>query len=119
MIAERNAPAGSGVYRQLKLMRSFHTLLVLLIAVGAASAQQYTIATVAGTGASPGWSGDAGPALSAQFSNPLRVAVDANGNLFITDYSNQSIRRVDAATHIVTTIAGNGTFGFSGDGSGG
>jgi uncharacterized protein (TIGR03437 family) len=100
-------------------MKSFHTLLVLLMAGGAASAQQYNIATVAGTGGSPGWSGDSGPALSAQFTNPLRVAVDAKGNLFITDYSNQSVRRVDAATDIVTTIAGNGTFGFSGDGNSG
>jgi uncharacterized protein (TIGR03437 family) len=100
-------------------MKSFHTLFLLMLAGGAAPAQQYTIATVAGTGASPGWSGDSGPALSAQFSNPLRVTVDSHGNLFVTDYSNQSIRRVDAGTNIVTTIAGNGTFGFSGDGSSG
>ncbi len=104
------------VYQPLKLMKSFNILFVLLMAGGAASAQQYMIATVAGIGGSPGWSGDTGPALSAQFTNPLRVTVDAAGNLFITDYTNQSVRRVDATTQIVTTIAGNGSFGFSGDG---
>jgi uncharacterized protein (TIGR03437 family) len=71
---------------------------------------------VAGLGGSPGWSGDSGPALDAQFTNPLRVALDAQGDLYITDYSNQSVRRVDANTDIVTTVAGNGSFGYSGDG---
>jgi uncharacterized protein (TIGR03437 family) len=97
-------------------MKSFYILFVLLIHSGAASAQQYLIATVAGTGGSPGWSGDTGPALNAQFTNPLRVALDAQGDLYITDYSNQSVRRVDANTDIVTTVAGNGAFGYSGDG---
>ena len=80
--------------------------------------QQYIVSTVAGTGASPGWSGDAGPALSAQFTNPLRVAVDKAGNLYITDYSNFSVRKV-TRNGIVNTIAGNGSFGFAGDGSSG
>ena len=97
-------------------MKSFYILFVLLIHSGVASAQQYLIATVAGTGGSPGWSGDLGPALNAQFTNPLRVALDAQGDLYITDYSNQSVRRIDANTDVITTVAGNGFFGYSGDG---
>ncbi|HVW85071.1 MAG TPA: hypothetical protein VHB50_10345 [Bryobacteraceae bacterium] len=98
-------------------MKSFHLLLGLPIAAGIAFAQQYTVSTVAGTGGSPGWSGDSGPALSAQFTNPIRVAVDSQGNLYITDYSNQSVRKVDHNTRTVTTIAGNGSLGYSNDGS--
>ncbi|MES1262665.1 MAG: hypothetical protein ABUS49_13105 [Acidobacteriota bacterium] len=91
----------------------------LLLAGSVAFAQQYSSSTVAGTGGSPGWSGDSGPALSAQFTNPLRVAVDGAGNLYIADYSNFSVRKVTKATDVVTTIAGNGSLGFSGDGSSG
>jgi uncharacterized protein (TIGR03437 family) len=100
-------------------MKRFSLLSCALFACGLASAQQYIVSTVAGTGTSPGWSGDGGPALSAQFTNPLRVAVDSQGNLYITDYSNYSVRKVTKSTGIVTTIAGNGSLGFSGDGSSG
>jgi sugar lactone lactonase YvrE len=72
------------------------------------------ITTVAGNGFA-GFSGDGGPATSAQLFFPFRVAVDGNGNLFITD-SSSAIRRVDAVTGLITTVAGNGTAGFSGDG---
>ncbi|HKD09961.1 MAG TPA: IPT/TIG domain-containing protein [Bryobacteraceae bacterium] len=94
-----------------------YTLPGLLLLCGLASAQQYRVVTIAGTSGSPGWSGDNGPALSAQFTNPIRISVDSQGNLYITDYTNQSVRKVDANTGIVDTIAGNGTLGFSGDGS--
>ncbi len=70
---------------------------------------------VAGTGV-PNFSGDGGPATSAGLNNPSAVALDAAGNLFIADFFNLRIRRVDAATGIISTVAGNGTFGFSGDG---
>jgi len=78
--------------------------------------QQYIIATIAGTSGQPGWSGDNGPALSAQFTDPIRVAVDQNLNLYITDLGNQSIRVVNYQTGIINSIAGNGSPGFSGDG---
>ncbi len=71
------------------------------------------IATVAGNGKSA--LGDGGPATSASLSFPTGVAVDASGNLFIADTGNQRIREV-LATGIITTVAGNGTAGFSGDG---
>ena len=72
-----------------------------------------TIATVAGTGM--GFSGDGGPAIAAQLNAPAGVAVDGAGNLYIADYYNRRIRRVDASG-IIATIAGTGRSGFSGDG---
>ncbi|MCH8992459.1 MAG: hypothetical protein IIA44_12025 [Acidobacteria bacterium] len=57
-----------------------------------------------------------GAATSASLSFPFAVAVDTTGNLFIVDRGNVRIRRVDATTGIITTVAGNGVFGFSGDG---
>ncbi|OQW90947.1 MAG: hypothetical protein BWK78_05825, partial [Thiotrichaceae bacterium IS1] len=72
------------------------------------------ISTIAGNG-KYGFSGDGGPATSAQFSRVEGIAVDSNGNLYINDSSNYRIRKVDTAG-IVSTIAGNGTRGFSGDG---
>lgn len=73
------------------------------------------IATVAGTGAA-GFAGDGGPATAAQLQDPVGVAVDQAGNFLIVDENNQRIRRVDAATGIMTTVAGNGMAAFSGDG---
>jgi hypothetical protein len=73
------------------------------------------ITTVAGNG-TRGFSGDGGPATSAEFNNTADVAVDASGNLYIADAQNNCIRKVTASTGIITTVAGNGTQGFSGDG---
>jgi uncharacterized protein (TIGR03437 family) len=70
------------------------------------------IAAVAGNG-TQGFSGDGGPATAAQLNNPSGVAVDAAGNLYISDTDNQRVRKV--ANGVVTTVAGNGTAGFSGD----
>jgi len=73
-----------------------------------------TISTVAGNGLQ-GYSGDGGPGLSAQLNDPEGVAVDATGNLYITDTLNYRIRMVSPAGNI-TTLAGNGVAGYSGDG---
>ena len=70
------------------------------------------ITTVAGNGAA-GFSGDSGPAISARLSSPIGVAVDSAGNLYVDDYNNQRIRKV--ANGVITTVAGNGTQGFTGD----
>ena len=72
-----------------------------------------TITTIAGTG-EYGFSGDGGPAVQAALYYPAGVAVDGAGNLFIADSGNNRIRRVDA-TGTITTIAGTGEYGFSGD----
>jgi uncharacterized protein (TIGR03437 family) len=70
------------------------------------------IATVAGNG-TQGFSGDNGPATSAQLNYPAGVAVDSAGNLYIADEVNNRIRKV--TNGVITTVAGNGTSGFSGD----
>src|SRR5205814_6435279 len=75
----------------------------------------HVITTVAGNGTS-GFSGDGGPATAAELDGPIGVAVDGAGNLFIADEFNRRVRRVDAATQVITTVAGTGTRGFSGDG---
>jgi len=72
------------------------------------------ISTVAGTG-TPGYTGDTGPATVAQLNHPYYIAFDLSGNLIIADESNHAIRKVDGSGTI-TTIAGNGTPGYSGDG---
>ena len=72
------------------------------------------ITTIAGTG-EHGYSGDGGPAVRAQLAWTRDVAVDDNGNVYIADYSNARIRRVDARG-IITTIAGTGEHDYSGDG---
>jgi DNA-binding beta-propeller fold protein YncE len=75
------------------------------------------ITTVAGSSPLPGpggFSGDGGPALNAQLNYPTDVAVDRTGNLYIADSSNNRIRKV-SPDGIISTIAGNGTAGYSGD----
>lgn len=72
------------------------------------------ISGVAGTG-EPGFSGDGGPAIEAQLFSPLYMAFDSEGNLYIADGLNARIRKVDT-DGIITTFAGTGTCGYSGDG---
>ena len=73
-----------------------------------------TITTFAGTGTA-GYSGDGGPALSAQLSDPAGVAVDNSGNIYVADSGNNRVRRI-SPTGVITTFAGTGTATFSGDG---
>jgi hypothetical protein len=77
------------------------------------AAETGIVTTIAGNG-TIGFSGDGGPATSAGLSSPRGLTIDDYGNLFIAD--NTRIRRVTAYTGIITTVAGNGTVGFSGDG---
>ena len=72
------------------------------------------ITTYAGTGTA-GFSGDGGLATNAELNNPAAVVLDAAGNLYFTDHSNQRIRMINAAG-IISTIGGNGTAWYSGDG---
>jgi uncharacterized protein (TIGR03437 family) len=73
-----------------------------------------TITTVAGTGVA-GFSGDGGPAIDAELNTPTGIFGDSSGNLYIGDPGNQRIRKVNASG-IITTFAGNGNKGYSGDG---
>jgi len=78
------------------------------------------ISTLAGNG-DPGrdgvgtFSGDGGPAVTAGLALPNAIALDASGNLYISDYFNHRIRRIDGATGIIDSVAGSGTAGFAGD----
>jgi sugar lactone lactonase YvrE len=76
---------------------------------------QWIISTVAGTGAQ-GYAGDGGAATQALLNNPFDLAFDPGGNLCFSDTYNHCIRRIDKRTGIITTIAGTGQQGFSGDG---
>ncbi|WP_239311258.1 MULTISPECIES: protein kinase [unclassified Frankia] len=73
-----------------------------------------TVTTVAGTGTS-GFTSDGGPANQAQLDSPAATVLDSSGNIYISDSSNQRIRKIDT-NGIITTIAGTGTAGFTGDG---
>lgn len=80
------------------------------------TADEPTIRAVAGTG-EKGYAGDSKAATSALLNNPFDVALDADGNLYFSDTFNHCVRRVDARTRIITTVAGNGKKGYAGDGS--
>ncbi|HXV76082.1 MAG TPA: thrombospondin type 3 repeat-containing protein [Candidatus Polarisedimenticolaceae bacterium] len=78
-------------------------------------ASDQTIRTVIGNG-QPGFAGDDGPAASALVDDPTDIAIAPNGDLYFVDSRNFRIRRIDAATGTVTTVAGNGVNGYAGDG---
>src|SRR6516162_8311743 len=71
------------------------------------------ITTCAGSG---GYSGDSGPAIRAHLNEPYGIAVDRMANVYIADRHNHCVRRVDSASGVITTVAGTGAAGFSGDG---
>jgi sugar lactone lactonase YvrE len=76
--------------------------------------QTNQVTTVAGNG-SVGYSGDDGPAIEAQLNEPYEVRFDRAGNMLFVEMKNHVIRRVDAKTGVITTVAGTGKLGFSGD----
>jgi len=73
------------------------------------------VSTVVGVGGFNGYSGDGGPATAAELNFPFGIAFDATGNMYIGDTYNNAIRKVDLSG-IITTVAGNGTSAYSGDG---
>ncbi len=84
-----------------------------VLSLSCAWGQQYVISTYAGNG-SAGFSGDGGAPTTAQFSGPLGLTFDSSGNLYIVDSVNQRIRKISGG--VISTVAGNGTGGYSGDG---
>jgi trimeric autotransporter adhesin len=92
--------------------RIFFLATALISNSGLVCAQ--TVSTVVGTGTA-GYSGDGGPAAQATINRAVYVATDLFGNLFIADQNNNRVRRVNSKG-IITTVAGNGNAGFSGDG---
>ena len=73
------------------------------------------LTTVAGTG-KKGYSGDGGPATAANLNQPYEIRFDKAGNMFFVEMQNHILRRVDAKTKVITTVAGTGEAGFAGDG---
>lgn len=74
------------------------------------------ITTIAGVGDKAGYSGDLGPGVAAHLTSPNGLALDAAGNLYIADTGNNAVRKLNLATGIIATVAGNGTAGYGGDG---
>ena len=73
------------------------------------------VTTLVGNGQA-GYTGDGGPAAQAQLNEPYGLAVDSNGDIYIVDRLNAVVRKVDAATGIISTVAGTGEIGYGGDG---
>jgi streptogramin lyase len=73
------------------------------------------LSTVAGCGRK-GYSGDGGLAIDAELNEPYEVRFDPDGNMYVVEMQNHIIRRIDRKTNTITTVAGNGRRGFSGDG---
>jgi len=93
-------------------------IALILLAFGfSANAQNNIIETIAGIASSAGSTGDGGQASLAKLSSNYLLAMDAAGNLYIADNGNGRVRMINAATGIITTVAGSATAGFSGDGA--
>src|SRR5258707_3228496 len=89
--------------------------LSIWMAQGGSAMAEYVITTAGGTG-EKGFAGDGGPAKASSLNGPFDIAFDSAGNLFFSDTFNHRIRRVDAQNGVITTVAGNGEAGYSGDG---
>ena len=102
------------------MKRKLGLVCILLCASLAAWAAGFSrpgqIDDVAGIPGKRGYSGDGGDALKARLGNPMGVAVDSHGNLYFSDTANHRVRRIDARTGEVETIAGTGKRGFDNDG---
>jgi sugar lactone lactonase YvrE len=96
-------------------MKTKITIIGVLMFIALTTRSQNIIRTVAGDG-TEGYSADFIQATLSELNQPSGVAVDINGNIFIADTYNNRIRRVDATTGIITTVAGNGSGTYSGDG---
>lgn len=96
----------------MKKIKTLVVILVLSFAIQNGKAQ--TISTYAGNGLT-GYSGDGGQATTAELNGPFNLCVDNSGNLLIPDRNNERVRMVNASG-IISTIAGNGVLGYSGDG---
>lgn len=94
------------------LLKSLFCCVALLFSL---QAKLQIITTVAGNGIA-GYSGDGGLALNARIDGAFDVDFDALGNMYILQWGQNVVRKVNIATQIITTVAGNGAAGYSGDG---
>src|SRR4051794_17678848 len=95
---------------QSKLRRACYVLALFLLAPNVFS-QARLISVAAGTG-TPGFSGDGGDAPAAQVHGPTDVTIDSSGNFYIADRDNNRIRKVNAASNVINTVAGSGIAGW-------
>jgi hypothetical protein len=96
-------------------MKTIRTLLFAAFLLSSAQLEAQIITTIAGTGTGT-YAGDGGPATAANI-NPVDIAFDGTGNIYIADQGNARVRKI-STTGIITTIAGSGLVGYSGDGGG-
>src|SRR6516165_3919994 len=89
--------------------------LCLLLMLCGTDDSKLVITNFAGTG-KPGYSGDGGKATDAQLNQPFHCAFDKRGNLYIAEAFNHCIRKIDAETGVISTVAGCGKKGYEGDG---
>ena len=89
------------------------SVFIGILFAASAFSQQYTITTIAGSPGNAGFAGDSGSAVGSQLNFPFGLAVDKSGALYIADGLNNRIRKVSGG--VITTVAGNGTAGFTGD----
>ena len=90
-------------------------ILPLLICAASAAAASRTVATIAGTGEA-GYTGNGGPGAQARIANPYGLVIGPDGALYFCEIDNHVIRRLDLKTGVISTVAGNGRQGYSGDG---
>ncbi|HEY2857356.1 MAG TPA: Ig-like domain repeat protein [Terracidiphilus sp.] len=115
-----SAPAAFGVDGSDNLYNfyNFSTTTCYLQEEPLYNAEYSPVAKRVAGGVACGFSGDGGQARSAEISTKVgQITFDVAGNLYFTDAGNQRVRRIDAATGIISTIAGSGTLGFTGDGN--
>jgi uncharacterized protein (TIGR03437 family) len=96
------------------MIRNPRNARFVLPLLAAAIASGQTITTFAGNGTA-GYSGDGGPAAQAEINRVVGLAIDGAGNIYLADQNNNRVRKVDTAG-VITTFAGTGTAGYSGDG---
>jgi uncharacterized protein (TIGR03437 family) len=89
------------------------SVFIGILFAASALSQQYTITTIVGSPGNPGFAGDSGSAVGSQLNFPFGLAVDKSGSIYIADGLNNRVRKVSGG--VITTVAGNGTAGFTGD----
>ncbi len=89
--------------------------ICVALTIGLACSRAADIRTIAGTG-KPGHSGDGGPAAAAELNNPYGMTLGPDGALYICEVDSNVVRRMDLKTGRLSTVAGNGQKGYSGDG---